>query len=48
MLFDLCKVAHQWVLSSKVLLEELAAVLEHDGGLFKAIHLLEGLAVDQI
>ena len=48
MLFDLCKVAHQWVLSSKVLLKELSAVLEHDGGLFKAIHLLEGLTVDQI
>ena len=48
MLFDLCKVAHQWVLSSKVLLKKLAAVLEHNRGIFKAIHLLEGLAVDQV
>ena len=40
MLFDLCKVTHQWMLSSEVLLEELAAVLKNDCGILKTIHLL--------
>ena len=48
MLFNLGKVAHQWMLSSEVLLEELAAILEHGDGILKAIHLLESLTVDQV